>query len=352
MYLTLVLAFVTLTYAGIPKDEDYRKMNDRAMYAPGAFRKWIDNHYEDLKRLKVPGLKPKEHYYQVEDRNKKWIEDRAKVRLIKLTDEIYERMDAKIVKPVGTYYYRKGKNKRTIYIIPIPHLAYPAEYPAVMRKFYDRFPDDHIVYLQSFRFLNSEKFRDENEIAAALRSELKSVNSTWKLEGTEKNFFVICNATPYVNAFFTKNPDLYDRVMYFSPMVSNIDKGRLFKFSELHPGEKTFDVLELFYLYFNILKDEKYISLYWSMKEYFTLNLPTYDYFMGLYDKGLDMSAIKPKYVIVGDQDPLVTPRNSRTEIFDGSHFIKGADHLTPFGSQFDELMDALDKFMQRKDKK
>lgn len=348
----LLLIFSLHAFSEIPHDEDFRKMQDRTFYPDGDFKRWIDKHYADLVRLKVPGLKPKAHYDGVEDKKMDWMEKRAKERILNNVTHLYKKIDAKVKKTVGTYYYRKGTSARLLVIVPVPHLAYPSEYPSVMRKVFDRYPKDHIIFLENFRFINGEKFRDEKELARVLREEMSSVYDTWKLKRLQKNFFVICNATPYVNEFFSTSPELYDRVIYFSPMVKNLDKGRLFEARELHGNAKTFSVFDLFYTYFVLLKDERVVPLFWAMKDFFRLDRKAYDYYMGLYDSGLKMDKISPKYLIVGADDPLVPPRNSRPELFREVNVIKKGDHLSPLNEQLDELFDAVEKYMDKKDQR
>ncbi len=303
----------------ISKDRSYEDYNQYIIYNKKDFSKFLDENFDAIKKRNSK-IKTKKHYLdQYQDDIFTKAEHRAK-RTFKL-DTLYTIFDEKIEKKYQDFFILNRNQKKTLFYMPSQITGLISD-TLLIEQMAEQLNDYNIVFINASKPFYGKKSYKKAELENEMIKELKEVIDEKKFKKTEKVFNVICYAFLPTYKFFSENHEYYDKVVYYSPMVSFEDK------TTFHNHYKKIEYMKTVDFFFEeaIKEDRPKSKLVYSKQEEF-FNTKNIFMFTDIYEqKGIkNLKNIKSKALILSDNDK--DNQTSKEELFDAKAILKNSYH-------------------------
>jgi len=195
-------------------------------------------------------------------------------------------------------------------------------------EFSDYFPDINLVMIDSTVMSRSNKIFSTDEANLTFEKELKSFLKDFRLADSEIYLNIICHSFLLTDKFIKKNQSLYEKLIYYTPLVSKSQKDMVLDPSLLfEPGKKTYSYSEMSNLW-QIPRGHNQRTKFIPKKHY-TINLKTEINLMKGYYENRDLKGIKKAWLIYPEREDTLTAESMHLHYFkpENVYELKGMYH-------------------------
>lgn len=319
----------------ISQDLEYENYSDFKTVGKKDFENFIEQYYSILEVGNLSGLKGKEEYLDSFEQNLNSIVLYSSLAKRSL-NYLYKNTDVKITKEIQSFYLiNEGELKeKTLVYYPMPHIDFLLNIRIIedlVKKFVNNY---NIVIVDNTISFFNEKTYTKEEYDTLLSSEITEFFSENSLTNTEKIFNTICYGSLFLFDVLCANPDLYDQLIMYAPMLSLLENGDYQqKVIQLNPSTFPCEDNMINYSIYTYLtqtisgsKITPFIVSKNNLSANFTNFKTIYKQFSNKEIKDLD-SLNNPK-MILAENDSVILHENSLSNYASDSKVLANADHV------------------------
>ncbi len=278
-------------------------------------KRFIDEHYERLKKQNLTYLKEKNQYTKEFFNNPQGNEQLAN-HMVKLAKDFDRSFPYVFRGKVFNFYYNDLSKKKNFFHLQEP-LSVFNNYFQTHLKLQKELEDFNYIVIDNMNVLYRKTPLSAKEINEALISDLEAFYRKKGLKEHKNIFHPICFAYAVSYKLFEERNDLYDEVIYYTPYSMIGEDSELIRIDQLYQGKEKpqyIDFADTGYLYY-VSRGKPFRS--WIVpKVWSKLNFDTYYDLAMVSVKGRTLKNVKNKALIHSDTEIVLGMSTFEKDLF------------------------------------
>lgn len=289
------------------------------------FSAFLDKYYDKMKKQKLPGL-----YSKIELINNFQEKNGIDGNFINWSLENLANYNSafRIQRQYSTFGFHlinRGKNKTLIYMHDnLSPMMYLWEFALDLSSY---FQDFNIIIVDNYKVNRSTVSYSTADLNNSFTVDFKKFIFDENLLNQKFYFNIVCHSTLLTYMFFDTQKDLYEKVIYYTPMVKKDKEDAVIDFSQVFNPNDSISFAELIYFY--MIPNNRGARGFITPNISNVFNIHTEINLLKTYYEGIDISKHKNKYMIYPENELLLTPNSMGMNFFNqaNARMLKGISH-------------------------